>query len=203
MKKEKFLLYFKKNEKIVDHENDNEVTITNVIKSAGLTLVAKEIQKSRNQKVKYQKAIPEIIKKEVGMYAKVYGTASAIKKILFKYAKYNFDKTTVNPSTAKWKVANPTFKKAGRPSLVDETLLKKVKDIPIGRRVADETINRKQTLNIAKGVATANNLNALKEFDGSFDLTDRCPRDALKQQKWSKHKRTTVKVDPSPQILAE
>ena len=61
MNKEKFLLYFKKNEKIVDQENDNEVKITNVIKlatsditNAELTLVAKEIQKSCNQKVKYQ-----------------------------------------------------------------------------------------------------------------------------------------------------
>ena len=60
MNKEKFLLYFKKNEKIVDHENDNEVKTTNVIKSATsditnaeLTLVAKEIQESCNQKVKY------------------------------------------------------------------------------------------------------------------------------------------------------
>ena len=60
MNKEKFLFYFKKNEKIADHENDNEVKITNVIKSATsditnaeLTLVAKEIQESCNQKVKY------------------------------------------------------------------------------------------------------------------------------------------------------
>ena len=34
MKDEKFLLYFKKNEKIIDHENDNVVKNTNVIKSA-------------------------------------------------------------------------------------------------------------------------------------------------------------------------
>ena len=52
------MLYFKKNEKTVDHENDNEVKITNVIKSATsditnaeLTLVANEIQESCNQKV--------------------------------------------------------------------------------------------------------------------------------------------------------
>ena len=70
MNKEKFLLYFKKNKKIVDHENDNEVKITNVIKAATsditndeLTLVAKEIQNSCSQKVKYQKAVPETIKK--------------------------------------------------------------------------------------------------------------------------------------------
>ena len=76
----KFLLYFNKNEKIVYHENDKEVKITNIIKSATsditnaeLTLVAKEIQKLCNQKVKYQKAVPETIKKEVGMYAKSMG----------------------------------------------------------------------------------------------------------------------------------
>ena len=58
MNKEKFLLYFKKNEKIVDHENDNEVKITNVTKSATsditnaeLTLVVNEIQEPCNQKV--------------------------------------------------------------------------------------------------------------------------------------------------------
>ena len=52
MNREKFLLCFKKNEKTVDHENDNEVKITNIIKSATsditnaeLTLVANEIQK--------------------------------------------------------------------------------------------------------------------------------------------------------------
>ena len=51
MSKEKFLLCFEKNNKIVDHENDNEVKISNVIKSATsdiinaeLTLVAREKQ---------------------------------------------------------------------------------------------------------------------------------------------------------------
>ena len=60
MKDEKFLLYFKKNEKIIDHENDNVVKNTNVIKSATsditnaeLTLVPKEIQELCNQKVIY------------------------------------------------------------------------------------------------------------------------------------------------------
>ena len=107
MKKEKFLLYFKKNEKIVDNENDLEVKIANVIKSgtsditnAGLTLVTKEIQKSSNQKVKYQKAVPETIKKEARMYAKVYGNMSTIKRFSCKYAKCNFNRTTVNSSKA-------------------------------------------------------------------------------------------------------
>ena len=71
MNKEKFLLYFKKTKKIFDHENDNEVKITNIIKSASsdiknaeLTLVAKEMQKSCNQKVRCKTAVPETIKKK-------------------------------------------------------------------------------------------------------------------------------------------
>ena len=57
MNKDTFLLYFKKNEKIADHEHANEMKITNEIKSATsditnaeLTLVAIEVQKSCNQK---------------------------------------------------------------------------------------------------------------------------------------------------------
>ena len=52
MNKEKVLLYFKKNEKIVDHKNNNEVKIINVTRSSSCdikmsinSLVAKEIQK--------------------------------------------------------------------------------------------------------------------------------------------------------------
>ena len=52
MNKEKVLFYFKKNEKIVDHKNNNEVKIIIVTRSASCdikmsinSLVAKEIQK--------------------------------------------------------------------------------------------------------------------------------------------------------------
>ena len=87
--------------------------------------------------------------------------------------------------------------------MLDETLLKKVKDIAIGTRAAGGVINRKQILNIEKGVVRANNPNAFKEFGGSLDLTDRWARDVLKQLKWSKRKRITGKGDPSPQFLAQ
>ena len=92
---------------------------------------------------------------------------------------------------------------AGRPNLLDETLLKEVKDIAIATRPASGVINRKQILNIAKGAVGANIPKALKEFGGSLDLTDCSARDALKQLKWSKCKRTTGKVDPSPQFLSD
>ena len=90
MNKEKFLLYFKKKEKVSDPEN-SDVRITNVVKSATnditkaeITLVEDEIQKSCSRPDKYQKGIPEEIKKEVGTYANIYGTASAIKKFSTK-----------------------------------------------------------------------------------------------------------------------
>ena len=67
--------------------------------------------------------------------------------------------------------------------MLNKTLLKKVKDIVIGTRAAGGVLNRKHILNIAKGVVTANNSNALKEFGGSLDLTDRWSRDVLKQLK--------------------
>ena len=121
----------------------------------------------------------------------------------YKYPKYNFNRTTVNSWKDKCRVANPTFKKAGRPNLLDETLLRKIKDIAIGTRAAGGVINRKQILNTANGVVRANNPNALKEFSRSLELTDRWARDVLKQLKWSKRKGTTGKLDPPPQFLAE
>ena len=60
---------------------DDGNAVISDITNAELTLVAKEIQKSCNQKVKYQKAVPETTKKEVGVYTKVHGTSSATKKV--------------------------------------------------------------------------------------------------------------------------
>ena len=70
-------------------------------------------------------------------------------------------------------------------------------------KAAGGVINRNQILNIVKGVVRSNNPNALKEFGGSLDLTDRWARDVLKQLKWSKRKGTTGKVESPPQVLAE
>ena len=108
-----------------------------------------EIQKSCSRPDKYQKGIPEEIKKEVGTYANIYGTASAIKKFSTKYEKYTFNRTTVNSWKAKSKNKS-VFNKAGRPNILGENLTKKVKDIAIGTRAAGGVINRKQILNIAK-----------------------------------------------------
>ena len=87
--------------------------------------------------------------------------------------------------------------------MLDETLLKEVKDTAISIRAAGGVINRKQILNIKKGVVRANDPNVLREFGGSLNLTDHWTRDVLKQLKWSKCKGSAGIVDPSPPFLAE
>ena len=98
-----------------------------------------------------KKGIPEEIKKEVGTYANIYETASAIKKFSTQYEKYTFNRTTVNSWKAKSKNKS-VFNKAGRPNILGKNLIKKVKDIAISTRAAGGVINRKQILHIAKGV---------------------------------------------------
>ena len=98
---------------------------------------------------------------------------------------------------------NFVFKTVGRPNLLDDNLTKKVKDIEIGTRQAGRVINRRQVVNIAKGVVMANNPDILKEFGGNVGLTNRWARSVLSDLSCSKIKGTTGKIEPSPQFLAE
>ena len=95
------------------------------------------------------------------------------------------------------------FNQAGRLNILGENLIKKVKDIAIGTRAAAGVINRKQILNIAKGVIIANDPNALEEYGGALNLTDRWARHVLTKMEWTKCKGTTGKVEPLPQFLVE
>lgn len=47
-----------------------------------------------------------------------------------------------------------------------------MKDIAIETKVAGDVINRKQILNIVKGIVKSNNLNSLKKFGGTLELID-------------------------------
>lgn len=95
------------------------------------------------------------------------------------------------------------FKKPGRPNLLDQSIIKKMKDIAIGTRQAGGVINRRQILNIGKGVVKSNNPEILVEFGGTVELTNRWARGILSDMNWCKRKGTTGKVEPSPQFLAE
>ena len=86
--------------------------------------------------------------------------------------------TSVNNWKNKCKTGgdNFVFKKVGRPNLLDDNLIKKVKDIAIGTRQAGGVINTRQVVNIAKGVVRANNPDILKESGGTVELTNRWSR---------------------------
>ena len=109
------------------------------------------------------------------MYSNNYGNASVIKGIQFstKYNKYTFNRTIVNFWKAKCKNINAVFNKAGRLNLLDDNLIKKVKNILICITATGGAIKWKQILNIATEVVGANNKNALEEYGRTLHLTDR------------------------------
>ena len=59
------------------------------------------------------------------------------------------------------------LKKVGRPNVLDDHLIRKVKNIAMGTRQSGGVINRKQIFNIAEGVIRGNNPGILKEFGGT------------------------------------
>ena len=62
------------------------------------------------------------------------------------------------------------IKRIGRPNLLDSGMLKKVKDIALGTRMAGGVINRRQLISI---MVRANNPNLLKEYGGDLVVTDK------------------------------
>ena len=86
---------------------------------------------------------------------------------------------------------------------MDDKLIKKVKDIAIGTRQAGGVINRRQIVNIEKGVVRANNPDILKEFGRTVELTNLWARSVLSDLSWSKRKEATGKIENSSQFLAE
>ena len=96
----------------------------------------------------------------------IFETSSAIKTFYIKYPKFTFIRTSLNNWKNKCKTGcdNFVFKKVGRPNLLDDNLIKNVKGISIETRQAGGVINRRQTVNRAKGVVRANNPDILKEW---------------------------------------
>ena len=208
MNKQKFLAYFAKKDTAV---GDEEIRITSIISAvtenvsnAELSFAEEEIEKCYKRPLQYQREIPQSVKTEVSKHARDFGTASAVKKYTMKYPKYTFKRTTVNSWKNKFQNnENVVVKTVGRPNILDDRLLKKVKDIAIGTRRAGGVINRRQLISIGTGVVRANNPELLKEFGGNLELTDKWSRGVLNKLNWTKRKGTTGKVDPSSQFLAE
>ena len=146
-----------------DTEKAEEITVIKVVSSATketpnaeLRFAVNEIDKSHGRPKKYSRKV----KKEVGNHPLTFGASPATKQFSVKYP-------------------------VGRPNLLDDTLIKKVKDIVIGTRHADGVINRRH-VNIAKGVVRANTPDILKAFGGTVELTNRWARSVLSDLNWLK-----------------
>ena len=143
------------------------------------------------------------MEREVGKNASIFGTSSASKKFSLKYPNHSFIRTSMNTWKSKFKGdcdGDVVLKKVRTLNILDNHLIRKVKDIAIGTRQAGRFINRSQISNIAKDVISANNSDILKEFNGTLKLTDRGARGILTKLNRIKRK---GKTKPSPQFLAE
>ena len=62
-------------------------------------------------------------------------------------------------------------------------MLKKVKDIALGKRMAEGVINRRQLISIATGVVIANNPTLLQDFGADLSVTKKWARAVLEKHK--------------------
>ena len=92
--------------------------------------------------------------------------------------------------------------KKGRPNLLDEETLAKVKDGITGTRLTRSDFS-KDGYSHWNGIMKANSPTSLKKYGGHIELTDDWARHVLESMKWTKRKGTTGKVEPSQQFLDE
>ena len=95
------------------------------------------------------------------------------------------------------------FNRKGRPNLLSDDLMAKVKTIMIGTCAAGTAISRRIVMANENGVVKSNNPILLKENGGSLQLTEDWARGVLKSMNWMKRKGTTGKIEPSQQFLLE
>ena len=94
-------------------------------------------------------------------------------------------------------------RRKGRPNLLDDKFLIKVKDMVTGVCMAGVVISRKMVTAVGTGAIKANCQSKLKDFGGHIALTEGWARSVLKSMEWSKRKGTTSKIEPRKQFLLE
>ena len=178
------------------------------LSQAELHAISEEVKPSVQPRKHYNTSVPERIKNEVGEYALINGTKSALEKFNTKYPQYTFVKTSVN----NWKKKIENDKKQNivtviarkdRPNLLEDETLAKVRGGITGTRLTGGMISRQMVIAIGNGVIKANSPSSLKKYSGHIELTDGWARHVLEPMKWTKRKGTTGKVEPSQQVLDE
>ena len=147
---------------------------TDDVSQSELMVVENQMKKSAQVRKHYSKIVPETIKREAGKYALLHGTKVTVERFNKVYPNYTFVRTTINNWNIKMKKekdGKTIFKKKGRPNLVSDDFMEKIKTIMIGTRVAGTTISRRIVMAIGNGVVKSNSLALLKENGGSLELT--------------------------------
>ena len=156
--------------------------------------MSEEVEKACRPSRHYNKKVPEKIKRNVGEYALVHGAKAAQVHFGRVYPHFTFLRTSDNNWKRKAK-SSPLHKNKGRPNLLNDHLLQKVKDIINGTRAAGGVISRKMTIAIGNGVVKANDPSLLKQYGGPLELTEMWARGVLTSLNYSKRRGTTGKVD--------
>ena len=94
-------------------------------------------------------------------------------------------------------------RRKGRPNLLDDKFLVKVKDVVTGVRMVGGVISREMVIAIGTGVVKANCPSKLKDFGGHIALTEAWARGVLKSMEWSQIKNTNGKIEPIKRFLLE
>ena len=184
---------------------------TDDVSQSELMTVDNEIKKSTQVRKYYNKIVVETIKREAGKYALLRGTKATVERFNKVYPKYTFVKTTINNWKLKMKKekdGKTIFTKKGRPNLLSDDFMKKIKAIMIGTRAAGTAIsrrivNRRIAMAIGNGVVTSNSPTLLKENWGSLELTEDWSQRVIKSMNWTKRKSTTGKIEPSKQFILQ
>ena len=84
----------------------------------------------------------------------IHETQAVIKLFSKKYPTIPFNRNSVSywKDKSNSRSNDGDYRKAGRPNMLDDTLLVKVKDIALGARISGGVINRQQFINIGNGV---------------------------------------------------
>ena len=133
------------------------------VNRAEISSINKEIKAYVQPKTaKKYSTVPRHIKNEVGEYALLNGTKLAVEKFKKKYPKCTFIRTSIN----NWKNkiqrdkndpgSSTVHERRGRPNLLLDELMLKVKDVIICVRLAGGVISRKMVMAIGTGVVKAN-----------------------------------------------
>ena len=149
------------------------------VNQAQASIISNDIKSYTQPRKNYNTSVPERIKNEVGEYALIHGTKSALQKFGKKYPKYTLIRTPVN----NWKKKSEKDKKndnanlhrrKGRPNLLHDEFLVKVKDVVTRSRMAGGRISRKMVIAIDTGVIKANCPSKLKiEPSKQFSLEEK------------------------------